>query len=272
MISERFPFRAGALAALIAALAASAGPLPAQEEVRPTKLTVRAVANDAKVIGSGVGGARITVTRTRTGEVLARGVQLGGTGDTEAIMEEPRRRGEAVYDSGDAAGFTATLLLRRPTLVTVTAEGPLGVPHATQEASKTVLMVPGQHVTGEGVVLTLHGFIVEILEPTGGTVSAGGELTVRTRVRMLCGCPTRPGGLWDSERYDLRARLLKDGEPVSERSLRFTGEESVFGGELAVPERMTGATLTLRVVVSDAGRTNFGMAERNLTLAGATGG
>ena len=59
-----------------------------------TKVLVRVVSKDAKVIGSGVGGASVRIVNARTGETLAQGKQEGGTGDTDRIMEQPRRRGE----------------------------------------------------------------------------------------------------------------------------------------------------------------------------------
>jgi len=55
--------------------------------------------------------------------------------------------------------------------------------------------VPGEDVTGDGLTLTLHGFIVEVLSPSGGDLGPGTDVTVRARLRMMCGCPTEPGGL-----------------------------------------------------------------------------
>ena len=40
----------------------------------------------------------------------------------------------------------------------ITAEGPLGTPQAMQRAVRTTWLVPGQHVTGDGIVLELLGF------------------------------------------------------------------------------------------------------------------
>lgn len=154
-------------------------------EAVPTKVLVRAVARDAKVIGSGVGGARITVTDASTGQVLAQGVQTGGTGDTRAIMVEPHPRDGNVYGSGGAASFTATLELERPTVVEISAEAPLGIPDHTYKTAKTMLLIPGQDVLGEGVVLEIHGLNVHLLQPQGETVSVGSEMEVRVNVVMV---------------------------------------------------------------------------------------
>ena len=163
----------------------AAGGLPAAAQAIPTKVMVRAVSRDAKVIQDPVGGARITIREVATGTVLAQGVQRGRSGNTELIMVQPRMRGATVYDTPGTAGFLATLMLDRPTVVEITAEGPLGYPQATQRASKTLLLVPGQHLLGEGVLLEIHGFIVDLLAPVAGVeVRAGQPLPVRVKVTM----------------------------------------------------------------------------------------
>jgi hypothetical protein len=172
-------------------------------------------------------------------------------------MQQPHERGADIYDTPGAAAFSTTLALTEPTRVEITAEGPLEYPQAMQSASTTLLMVPGKDVVGNGVVLTLHGFIVEVLSPQDASaVVPGNELAVQARVRMMCGCPTEPGGLWDSSRYDIRAQLVKDGAVVSATPLQFAGRTNVFGGTISVPSE--GAD-QLRVVVTDADRVNFGM-------------
>lgn len=254
------PGPATLLLAAGAALALAAAPLEAQDEATPTELLVRVVANDAKVIGSGMGGARVTVRDVETGDVLAEGVQEGGTGSTDLIVHEPRTREGTVYDTEGTAGFRATLELNRPTAVEVAAEGPLDYPDAMQRASKTLLMVPGQDVTGEGLVLRLHGFVVRVLNPEPGTtVEPGDPLQVRAHLQMVCGCPTEPGGTWDSDRYELSARLLWGGETVDEAPLRFAGETSHFEAELRAPDRLgPDDELEVEVVASDPERVNFG--------------
>ena len=140
----------------------AAAPLLAE----PTKVTVRAISRDAKVIGTLVGGARITIRDVRSGRVLAEGVQLGGTGDTKTIMLEPHARKADIYGAGGAASFVATLDIDAPTPVVIEAEGPLGFPQATRRASKEILLLPGKNIEGEGVLLEIHGFVIDIQEAT----------------------------------------------------------------------------------------------------------
>jgi hypothetical protein len=231
----------------------------------PTTVTVRVVSNDAKLIGSGVGGARITIRDDATGEILARGMQEGGTGDTEGILA-PRERGVAVYDTEGAAAFEAVLRLSAPRRVEIEALGPLGTPHARQRATQTVLLVPGEDLTGNGVVLTLHGFTVELLEPGAGElrVAPGESVAVRARVTMLCGCPTEPGGLWDADRISIRAQWVVEGRVVEEVPLAFTGTRSEYSATLQAPRE--GGRFTLRVLATDAERANAGMVEVQGTI------
>jgi len=152
----------------------------------PTKVFVRVVAKDSKVIGSGVGGAYIRIKNLETGEILAQGKQEGGTGETERIMVRPRKRGEVLFGTPDAAFFQAAILLDKPTQVEIFTEAPLAYPHAIQKGSKTVTLIPGKHILGEGVVVELDGLIVNILNPSPKEVlKKGEELTIKAEVRML---------------------------------------------------------------------------------------
>jgi len=241
-----------------------AAPLAAQQtqEPIPTDLVVRVVAHDAKIIGSGVGGASVTVLDAETGLVLANGVQEGSTGDTGAIMGT-RERGATVYDTPGAGSFEATLELTRPTLVAIEAAGPLGTRHATRTARTTVLMIPGRDLVGEGVVLTLYGFTVKLEQPSDGLPVGPGAILVRADVSMLCGCPIEPDGLWDANRLDVVAQLVHEGEVVAEAPLSYAGRPNLFEGSIRSEEP---GAYRLRVLAIDEARANTGMVERPLRV------
>ena len=151
-----------------------------------TKIIIRVVSKDAKVIGSNVGGAFVRIKNLETGEILAQGRQEGGTGDTDLIMTQPHRRGETLYGTSDAALFQTEILLDRPTQVEVYAEAPLAYPHAMQKGSKTLTLIPGKHVTGEGVVIELNGLIVNVINPSAEiTLKKGEEIAIKAEVKML---------------------------------------------------------------------------------------
>jgi hypothetical protein len=151
----------------------------------PTKIIVRVISKDSKVIGSGVGGALVRIKNLETGEILAQGKQEGGTGDTDRIMVQPRKRGEVLYGTPDAAFFQAEIPLDRPTQAEIYTEAPLSYPHNIQKGSKTLTLIPGKHILGEGVIIELNGLIVNIPSPPKGSLKRGGEILVRAEVRML---------------------------------------------------------------------------------------
>ena len=247
---------------VLGALLLTAPPLSLAAQTS-TDVVVRVIARDAKLIGSGVGGVRVTLRDPSSGAVLAEGVQEGSTGETSRIMA-PHERGARIYDTDGAAAFTPTVELERPTFVEIVAEGPLGTPGSGPRATRTLLLVPGEHVRGEGIVLELYGFTVELQEPDGaGAATPGTPLTVTARVTMLCGCPTEPGGLWDADDYTIVARLLENGRVLRETPLRFSGTTSVYSGSLT-PERS--GSFELEVLAMDPAKGNFGVVRRTLVV------
>lgn len=241
---------------LVAALVALGSLLPPREaSAQTTRVNIRVISHDAKIIGDGVGGARVVVRDPSTGRVLAEGIQRGGTGDTQSIVREPHARGQAVYEAPGAAVFTAEFELDAPKVLEFIGEGPLGYEHAMQRAVKRMLVIPGEDILGDGVLLELHGFIVELIEPK--TPATGGTVTVTARVRMLCGCPHTPGGLWDAERISVKARLYEGTRVIREAILEYAGEPNMFTGAISLQD--AGPNARLVVLANDADRANFGM-------------
>jgi len=151
-----------------------------------TKVIVRVVARDAQVIGSGVGGALVRIKNLETGEILAEGKQEGGAGSSDRIMVQPRQRGESIYGTIGSAFFEARIPLERPTQVEIYAEAPLAYPQSIQKGSKTLVLIPGKHILGEGVIIELNGLIVNILSPSPKeSLKKGGGALVRAEIRML---------------------------------------------------------------------------------------
>ena len=258
---ERTQRRLNCVGLLLVATALALSPSSLQAQGQTTRVMVRATSHDAKIIGTSVGGARISIFNALTGTLLARGMQEGGTGSTPAIVVEPRTRGESVFDTEGAAGFLAELQLEEPTQVRIEAEGPLATPHASQRVTRTMMLVPGQHVLGDGVILEMYGFTVELLEPLGDLREApGSELPISVRVTMLCGCPTEPGGMWDSNDYVIEARIVQDGKVLEKATLAYSGETSIYEGTIRAPAQ---EELVLQVLAMDPKKGNFGMVERS---------
>jgi hypothetical protein len=223
----------------------------------PTHLMVRAQAMDAKFIGDHMGGVAVTVTDAKTGAVLARGQIKGGTGDTAKVVRNPRTRGAQIADA-QTAGFDAVLDLKRPTLVRVDAQGPLGNAAATIRVSSQLWMIPGRDVTGDGLVLNFPGLAVE------PSLDASGEsLKITAKVSPMCGCPIDAGGLWDAANYKVEANLTRDGKVVASVPLAFAGRTGEFAGSLAKPPS---GRYGLMVVATDAKSPNAGVAEKTVTI------
>ena len=227
-----------------------------------TQLLVRVTASDAKIVGSGVGGVRVTIRDVASGRVLAEGIQEGGTGDTEAIMFAKERAG-TIYDTDGAAGFLAELSIVEPTMVEIVAEGPLGTPDAPRKSTKTMLVVPGQHVLGEGVILELQGFTVLLETPGSGQVERGSPFQVRGKVTMICGCPTQPEGMWDSNDYQILLQARQGDRMLGEWPMKFAGETSWYDTEVALD--VTGE-VALRMIAMDPSKGNFGMTDSEVTV------
>ena len=163
-------------------------PDPHLNQPKSTTILVRVVAHGSMVLGREVGSARVTITDVATKQILATGIQQGEAGDQNQIMRTPRLMEEPHYSSRPAAAFTATFDLLHPTLVEVTAEGPLAYPASSQRASTTVWLVPEQDTTNDGIVLHLYGYIVQIEHPKSGEpLIAKDDVILRASVRTLSG-------------------------------------------------------------------------------------
>lgn len=230
-----------------------------------TRIVVRALANDAKLIGIGVGGAYVTIRHADTGAILLEGHIQGSTGDTDLIMG-PRVRGEPVFDTEGAAAFRSSLPLVGPTPIEIEVEAPLGTPHALQRASTTLLMLPGVHLDGEGVVITLHGLTLRIIGPLIELpVAASTEVAVH--MEMLCGCPITPGGRWDANRFAIEGVLIDDEGMIGATGVvEWSDQPSQFQVRFDVPADLEGDRWNLRITAADAERLNTGMVTRPVSI------
>jgi hypothetical protein len=101
-----------------------------------TDIDVRVLSKGTKFIGAGMAGTAITVREAETNELLARGETVGNSGNDQRIMVEawPRHTPLSIATS---AVFRATLDLKEPRQVVVTARGPLSQPQSTAVATVT---------------------------------------------------------------------------------------------------------------------------------------
>jgi hypothetical protein len=202
----------------------------------PTAIDVRVISKGAKFVGSSMGGVEVVVRDAETGLILARGKTAGTTGDTAKLMTEKARH-HAPVSTEDAAVFRAVVDLAEPRRIKVTARGPLSQRQAENTASVTQWVVPGKPITGgDGWVLVLPGFAVNLLAPPAHVSLAGTPQSVvlRANVCMMCGCPITPGGLWDADQFEVAAFVDHDGQKHSELPLEYAGQPSQFQATLEV--------------------------------------
>lgn len=232
---------------------------------QPTTVLVRVVAHGAMVLGREVGGARVTITDVATGQILATGIQQGEAGDQNQIMRTPHMMEEPIYSSRPSAALTTTLQLQQPTLVEISAEGPIAYPHAMQKTSKTLLLIPGQDLTQDGIVLHLYGYLVQIERPKPhDTLIGKDDVKLRASVRTLSGSLVRPHGDWDSRKIRIYGEVLI-GDRVIERLQLFYDEGSrTFEAPFFVPpSKEVPEGIRLRVIATDLATGNTGMDQVN---------
>jgi len=203
---------------------------------KATDIVVRAQSKDAKFIGTSMGGAYITIREASTDELLAEGVTEGSTGDTQKLVREPRERYGQLSTPG-AAKFKTTLQLGEPTLVTISATAPYAKKQAWATTSTDVWLIPGKPITGDGIILEIPGFVVDVLSPQTHQTLRGSTISIKANVVMMCGCPTSDGGLWDSSEYEIEALIKKGGDTIDTVPLDFTGQTSTYAGTYKANEK-----------------------------------
>ncbi|NER14734.1 hypothetical protein GWK08_14855 [Leptobacterium flavescens] len=203
----------------------------------PTKITVRVKAKDAKFIGNSMGGAHIIIRDKISGEILSQGKTTGGTGNTGLIMNTPRERGMRISDDG-TSGYIAELDIDEPLLVRIEVLAPFNKKQASVAASTEIWVLPGKDILGDGIVLEIPGFVIDILNPrTHQFISLkslkDGIIEVKANVVMMCGCTISDGGLWDANKMEVKGILKRNGKALGEIDLNIK-EPNLFAGNFKV--------------------------------------
>ncbi len=217
----------------------------------PTTLVVRARANDAKFIGTAVGGIAVAVKDFNTGKILADGMIAGGTGNTKLLMQKPLKRGEQIAGK-KAASFTTTLDINKPVKLLIEISGPLSAGIDLHRESKTVWLIPGRNLDKNGIIFNLYGLMVEPSSPVPHEFHlVGDNIKIAAHISPMCGCPIRPDFLWDANKYTIRATILKNGKKISELPMTYDGTVGDFATHF-VPA----ATGTYSIVITAADQVN----------------
>lgn len=227
-------YKIGALLFLFTALALSCYAIP-------TKVIIRVKAKDAKFIGTGIGGAYIVIRNQLTGEILSKGLTTGASGSTELIMQTPIKRWQRLTDE-KTAKFETTLDISDPVFIQVEANAPVNRKNAAVFGTTQLWVIPGKHIDGDGVVLELPGFILDIINPTTHEFVALQSLsnqtvTVKASLTLLCGCTVTKAGVWNADDIEVGAIVKKDGVPFKEVILSLTDKANIFSGGIRVEEK-----------------------------------
>ena len=205
--------------------------LPLTVFAESTQIMVRVKAVDSKFMGTSVGGVKAIVEDAETGEILDQGWITGGTGDTAVLIENPLKRGERQSDD-KTAGYLATVNIDSPRLLRFKLIGPYGYRQSLQETTLTSWVIPGKDIVGDGIVLSMTGFIVDAWTQ----VLEGGKVDILTKASLLCGCPITKDGFWQAGNYEATAIIMQDDEKIEEVRLDFTGPTGMFSGNTTITE------------------------------------
>ncbi len=204
-----------------------------------TQVIVRAKAKDAKFIGSSLGGAFVMIKNKMTGQTLASGKTTGSTGNTELIMKTPHTRGMAIAND-ETAKFMASLDIDEPTFVFIEVFSPINNKQAQVHASTELWLIPGKHILGDGIVLEISGFIIDILEPRTHRYLALESVAqepfkLQANIVMMCGCTINKDGLWDSEQMEVKAIIKRNDQFLREVPLQWVST-NLFEGAFSLTE------------------------------------
>lgn len=198
-------------------------------QAQETSVMVRVQSKDAKFIGSSMGGAKVIIREVDSGEILAEGITEGQTGNTDKIMIEPISRDTRLTDE-ETAGFLATLNIEQPTMVNVEAFAP---GDSRIKTETRLWVIPGKDILGDGLVLEMPGFFIDVLVPQRHErINENEEIEVRANIVMMCGCPITSGGLWDADQYEIKALVNKDGELENTIDMEVMEKASTFSAKM----------------------------------------
>lgn len=231
-----------------------------------TQLIVRAKAKDAKFIGSSIGGAFVVIKNQLTGEILAQGKTVGSTGNTNLIMKEARERGKPIADD-KTAKFLATVDISEPTFIQIEVTSPINKKQAAITASTQLWLIPNKHLLGDGIVVEIPGFIIDILKPrTHQFISlsslTNNQLAIEANMVMMCGCTISNDGLWNAKNMEVKAIINKNGMFYKEVTLTAI-ESNLFTGQLLIDE---GGTYEVIVYGYDQKTGNTGVDKVNFVV------
>lgn len=227
---------------------------------KSTGITVRVLANDSKFIGNSMGGVEIVIKDIKNKNILAKGTTTGNTGDTHLLMKEPRKRYDLIATPKSAA-FKTNIDLKVPTKVLIAAKGPLNSDDQ-QEVSVSMWLFPGKHLNeGNGILLKLPGFSLTP-QPLTQKPELGKPIKAHLTIKMMCGCPIKPEGIWDSNKIKIWAVVKRNREIILQKPLVYN---SISDFKLNFTPRKEGS-YSIVFMAFDSRTANTGLGQLNFKI------
>jgi hypothetical protein len=228
-----------------------------------TSITVRVQAKGGKFLADDIGGSEVTIHDAQTGELLASGLALGTDSGNLSTTYTPNASLSAIVTppvppatqpftvqwlSTDAntSGLTVNLPISRPTLLAISAFGPMGGLQSAHRATATQWIVPGQALNqGPGFVIELPGLVVQVLSPATHlaiqSTALPYKLSFAANVTMMCGCQIAGDQPWIPSDFAVTAAIGPVGHPATQTlTLAFAGPASLFTGAWTLPAGSSG--------------------------------
>jgi hypothetical protein len=221
-----------------------------------TSILIRVQAKGGKFLANDIGAAEVTIRDAQTGVWLGGGLALGSSsGDLAASYApnaslstivtpatEPNAVPQVQWLVADAStsGLAIDLPITRPTLLEITAFGPLGGLQSAHRATLTQWIAPGQTIDqGPGFVVEIPGLLVQVMQPqthlTIPSTSLPCTVPLEASVAMMCGCPIADGEPWIPADFLVTAAIGPVGQPAADTVvLVYTGNTSLFAGSYQV--------------------------------------
>jgi len=233
-----------------------------------TPVSISVLSNDAKFIGTSIGGMEVMLRDPVSGKILAQGMVKGSTGDTSLIMADSLER-DAVLRTEGSARFNTVLDMDKPQKVEISVYGPVAQAQSAMELKEERILIPGKDYTkGNGIILTMPGMSVDVLTPAAHTTAIfdpDGDVSLRANVMKMCGCPVQDKDPWSFKRYDVAAHIYKNGEELIKTvPLIYAGLASQFEASLQLPEP---GTYEIIVTAFDPKTKDSGMDRTTIVLS-----
>jgi hypothetical protein len=193
-------------------------------------ITIRVQASNGKFLGDDIGGAQVSIRDALTGKVLAEGMTRGDNGElrtswapgallTTVFMDGKTPTAVWLLPGPKTAAFTASLDIVQPTVLEITAYGPLAGLQSAARVTTEQAIAPGQGI--RDVVFKLQGLVVQVMSPPthAGLPGPQATVTIAANVTMMCGCPisTKPFAhfplpLWRPSEFEVVALVRVVGD------------------------------------------------------------